>query len=198
MARWMITPLLSITVLCAASAPVGQTQPSGSPGQGESSGSASPKQPSGILSTFTLDCARPEALKAAHLEDAARQALESLGDSGSRNWADRAVLVDLNGDGSPELFVPLSCGATCNCTWGIFQQAPVQLLGKVGACIVHIQRISKPWATLLAYSSMSAGDGFLQSYSLDKGSYRGGALTEVAWSEASSQLECEHAEHCCK
>jgi hypothetical protein len=216
MIRWMIAPLLSITMLQAASAPPSQTKPTGSSNQNQPSGSANqtqpssppsqtqpssssgPIQPSRTLNTFTFDCASPDALKAAHLEAAARQALDSLGDSGAKNWADRAVAVDLNGDGSPELFVPLSCGATCNCTWGIFQQTPPQQLGIIGACVLHIQRISKPWATVLAYSAMSEGDGFLQSYSWEKGSYRGGPLTEVKWPEASSKLDCENSEHCCK
>ncbi len=159
---------------------------------------ASPTQPSRVLSSFTFDCASPDALKAAHLEAAARQALESLGDSGSRNWADRAVAVDLNGDGSPELFVPLSCGATCNCTWAVLQEASPRLLGLVGGCVFHVQRATAPWAAVLAYSAMSAGDGFLQTYSWEKGSYRGAALTEVTWSEAGPKVDCEHSDHCCK
>ena len=176
---WTITPLLFIAAVLAVPAP-------------------SQTQPARMLSTFTFDCASPEILKAAHLEAAAHQALESLGDSGSRNWADRAVLVDLNSDGTPEVFVPLSCGATCNCTWAILQQAQPQLLGQVGACVLSIQRTTAPWATVLSYSQMSAEDGYLQPYSLDKGSYRGTKLTEVTWSEASSKLGCQSSEHCCK
>jgi hypothetical protein len=214
MIRWMSASLLSITMLQAAPAPPSQTKPTGSSNQnqpstapdqtqpasppGQTQPSTSPIRPSRTLDTFTFDCASPDALKAAHLEAAARQALDSLGDSGAKNWADRAVSADLNGDGSPELFVPLSCGATCNCTWGIFRQTPPQQLGIIGACVLHIQRISKPWATILAYSAMSEGDGFLQSYSWDKGAYRGGPLTEVKWPEASSKLDCENSGHCCK
>jgi len=153
-------------------------------------------QPARTMSTFTFDCASPDMLKATHLEAAARQALDSLGDSGTRNWADRAVLADLNDDGSPEVFVPLSCGATCNCTWAVFQQAPPRLIGQMGACVLHIQP-GKPWATVLTYSQMSDEDGFLQPYSFEKDSYRGSALSEVAWSAASSKLECAKAERCC-
>jgi hypothetical protein len=176
----MIASLLSITLLLGTSSAPSQTQPSR------------------LLNTFTFDCTSTDALRVAHLETAAREALDSLGDSGSRIWADRATLTDLNGDGSPEFFVPLSCGATCNCTWAIFQQAPPKLLGLVGGCVFHIQRTATPWATVLAYSHMSAGDGFLQPYSYEKGSYRGAVLTEVTWSEASPKLECENTEHCCK
>ncbi len=179
LAMWIVTPLLLSTAVLAAPA-------------------ASQTQPARMLSTFTFDCASPEIFKASHLEAAARQALESLGDSGSRNWADRAVLVDLNGDGTPEVFVPLSCGATCNCTWAIFQQAQPQSLGQIGACVLSIQRTTAPWATVLSYSQMSAEDGYLQPYLLDKGSYRGTKLTEVTWSEASSKLGCQSSEHCCK
>jgi hypothetical protein len=195
-----------MTLLQAAPAPSSQTQPSASSSQAQP-GAASQTEPSKpasqtqsyrTLNTFTSDCAIPEALKTAHLEDAVRQALDSQGVNGTRTLADRAVLVDLNGDGSPEVLVPLSCGVLGNCTWGIFQQAAPQQLGIIGAAVLHIQRLSKPWATILAYSAMSEGDGFLQSYSWDKGSYRGGPLSEVKWPEASGKVDCENSEHCCK
>ena len=45
---------------------------------------------------------------------------------------------------------------------------------------------------------MSAADGYLQPYIFERDSYRGSVLTEVTWSAASSKLECDRAERCCK
>jgi hypothetical protein len=44
-------------------------------------------------------------------------------------FCDGAFVYDLNGDGRSEYFVRLGCGATCNCTWGVFSDSPARLRG---------------------------------------------------------------------
>src|SRR6476620_3355921 len=44
-----------------------------------------------------------------------------------------AFAYDLNSDGKKEYFVPLACGATGNCLYGVFSDRPAKRLGKFEA-----------------------------------------------------------------
>src|SRR5262249_9766266 len=56
----------------------------------------------------------------------------------SETAPDRAFAFDLNNDGRPEYFVPLVCGATGNCTWGVFALRPSRFLGTVNGQYIYI------------------------------------------------------------
>jgi hypothetical protein len=90
---------------------------------------------------------------------------------GVRPWADRAFAFDLNRDRKPEYFVPLICGATGNCTWGVFAARPAKLLGIVGGEYVYIHARFGLWPDLITYGHMSVVEGIVTTYSYRKGQY---------------------------
>jgi len=115
---------------------------------------------------FEFECASPAQFPASTLSDAVRSALVEVGDTGVATWADRAVGQDLNGDGHAEYIVPLECGATGNCTWGIFGTSPARHLGTVSGARIQVSFPSRGWAKLVAYSSLGAGQGLSQVFEM--------------------------------
>jgi hypothetical protein len=68
---------------------------------------------------------------------------------------------DLNGDGRNEHFVRLSCGATGNCTWGIFSDRPAKLLGTFTAWFFYIHRRNASWNALTTYTREGGDQGVI-------------------------------------
>ena len=66
---------------------------------------------------------------------------------------------DLNGDGRDEHFVRLSCGATGNCTWGVFSDRPARLRGTFTAWFFYIHRRSGSWNALTTYTREGGDQG---------------------------------------
>jgi hypothetical protein len=67
-------------------------------------------------------------------------------------FCDGAFSYDLNGDGRKEYFVRLTCGATGNCTWGIFSDHPARLLGVFDAQFFYIHQRNAAWSPLTTYT----------------------------------------------
>ena len=68
---------------------------------------------------------------------------------------------DLNGDGRQEYFVRLACGATGNCTWGIFSDRPAKLRGTFTAWFFYIHRRTGSWNPLSGYIREGGSDGVI-------------------------------------
>ena len=66
---------------------------------------------------------------------------------------------DLNGDGRKEYFVRLTCGATGNCTWGIFSDRRARLLGTFTAWFFYIHRRTGSWSALSGYIRQGGDHG---------------------------------------
>lgn len=79
-------------------------------------------------------------------------------------WGDRAFAYDLNGDRNLEYFIPLRCGATGNCGWGVFALAPARLIGVLFAENIYIRKRVGRWSALTAYIQVSASDGLITNY----------------------------------
>jgi len=86
-------------------------------------------------------------------------------------WADRAFPFDLNGDGKPEYFVPLGCGGTGNCSWGVFALSPARILGVLGGKFIYVHKRAGHWTDIITYTHMSASEGILATYSFRKKRY---------------------------
>src|SRR5437773_4011396 len=110
--------------------------------------------------------ASSEQLPASALAGVVQSALAGVGDAVVATWGDRSVAQDLNGDGHAEYLVPLECGATGNCTWGIFGTSPARHLGTVSGARIQVSFPSRGWAKLVAYSSLGAGQGLSQVFEM--------------------------------
>ena len=78
-------------------------------------------------------------------------------------YGNKAIAVDLNKDGKPEYFIPLDCGGTGNCNWGIFALDPPRRLGIMPAQGIYIQH-SAGWPVLATYIHGSATEGLVSVY----------------------------------
>lgn len=119
---------------------------------------------------FDWNCALPSAYPGAKLDRVVRAALKRE-DVGIKTWADRAFVFDLNGDRQPEYFVPLICGATGNCSWGVFALNPARLLGVLGGEYIYVYKRAGRYPDIITYTHMSVSEGILATYSFRKRSY---------------------------
>ena len=78
---------------------------------------------------------------------------------------------DLNGDGRHEHFVRLSCGATGNCTWGIFSDRSTQLRGTFTAWFFYIHRRNASWNALTTYTRVGGDEGVIATLRNRRGTY---------------------------
>jgi hypothetical protein len=82
----------------------------------------------------------------------------------------RAIAIDLNKDGKAEYFIPLECGGTGNCNWGIFGLSPERRLATIPAQDIYIQR-RRGWPILVTYVHSSASDGLVSVYKYTRNRY---------------------------
>ena len=82
-----------------------------------------------------------------------------------------AFAFDLNGDKRDEYVVPLSCGATGNCKWGIFSVHPAKLRGTLTAWFIYIHRRTEPWSRLSTYIREGGDQGDVGTFSNRRGRY---------------------------
>lgn len=122
------------------------------------------------LLKFDWNCASPSAYPKAKLgrvvrASARRERVEVEAE------ADRAFAFDLNGDRRPEYFVPLVCGATGNCEWGVFALRPARFLGTVNGQYIYVHRGAGGWPEVITYGRFNAAVGSLESYGFRRGRY---------------------------
>ncbi|HEU4387082.1 MAG TPA: hypothetical protein VFV34_04755 [Blastocatellia bacterium] len=86
-------------------------------------------------------------------------------------WGDRALRYDLDGDSDKEIFVPLDCGATGNCNWGIFRLNPPRLLGILNGEHIWVHKRVSTWARLTIASHLNVSESLLRTYRFEKGRY---------------------------
>ena len=86
-------------------------------------------------------------------------------------FCDGSFAYDLNGDGRNEHFVRLACGATGNCTWGVFSDRPAKLRGTFTAWFFYIQRRSGSWNPLTTYTREGGDQGVIATLRNHRGRY---------------------------
>lgn len=79
---------------------------------------------------------------------------------------------DLNLDDGNEYFVRLGCGATGNCTYGIFGDKPVRLISKFTAWYFWIEKGNTAWPKIIAYEREGGDQGYITTYVFGRGKYR--------------------------
>ncbi|HEV7472626.1 MAG TPA: hypothetical protein VGN90_01180 [Pyrinomonadaceae bacterium] len=123
------------------------------------------------LVRFDGNCASPEILPTTTLSRLIKSALKDERPD-THYYADRAFAYDLNRDNQPEYFVPLVCGATGNCTFGLFTLNPKRFLGKVNGEFIYVHGRRRAWPDLVTYGHFSAAEGTLSTYTFRRGRYK--------------------------
>jgi len=121
------------------------------------------------LVKFDGNCASTSIYPKAKLRRIVEVAQKRVDASGAA--PDRAFAFDLNNDGRPEYFVPLVCGATGNCAFGMFALRPTRFLGTVNGEYIYIHKRASHWPGVITYGHLSAAEGVLHTYLFRKGRY---------------------------
>jgi hypothetical protein len=121
------------------------------------------------LIKFDWNCATTSVYPKAKLSRLVEVAQKKEGALGTA--PDRAFAFDLNNDSRPEYFVPLVCGATGNCDWGVFALRPARFLGTVNGQYIYVHKRTGRWPGVIAYGHLSAAEGSLHTYLFRKGRY---------------------------
>jgi hypothetical protein len=116
---------------------------------------------------------------------------------GVKAWGNIAVSVMLTKGADPVLFVPLSCGATCNCQWLIVDSSGKRSYGVVNACVIEVEVSPRKWPRLLCYGHMGAEDGILSVYTFTNGHYAKEYSVTLVGAAASPWQDCADNEKCC-
>ena len=122
-----------------------------------------------LLVKFDWNCSSTSAFPEAKLRRIVEIAQRREG--GAKTAVDRAFAFDLNKDGRPEYFAPLVCGATGNCTWGVFALSPARFLGTVNGEYIYVHKRAGLWPGIITYGHLSAAEGVLETYIFRKGRY---------------------------
>lgn len=123
------------------------------------------------LVKFNWNCATPSVYSSAKLNRIVKLVMKRNEFDGLGTWGDRAFRFDLNADNRPEYFVPLDCGGTGNCVWGVFAVNPARELGLITGQDLYVHRLKGEWPEVVTYSHLSAVEGSLTTYQFSKRHY---------------------------
>ena len=113
---------------------------------------------------FNWGCAIPSAYPSAKLNRIVKRTMKRERFRGFGTWGDRAFAFDLNGDHRPEYFVPLDCGGTGNCYWGVYGLNPTRELGLINGQYLYVHRLNGRWPNVITYGHVTAMEGSLTTY----------------------------------
>ena len=116
------------------------------------------------LVKFSWGCSTASAYPSAKLNRIVKRTMKREEFDGFGTWGDRAFAFDLNGDRRLEYFVPLDCGATGNCYWGVYTLNPVRELGVINGQYLYVHRRTGQWPNILTYGHVTAAEGTLNTY----------------------------------
>ncbi|MFN7944026.1 MAG: hypothetical protein U0Z53_01520 [Blastocatellia bacterium] len=85
---------------------------------------------------------------------------------------DDVFVHDLNGDKRPEYFIRLNCGATGNCTWGVFSDRPAKMQGQFSAWFFYLHKTKDRWARISTYTRIGGDSGVIGKLTYHQGQYR--------------------------
>ena len=146
--------------------------------------------------TFNVVCAKPDLPP--QLKPLVAELVEQYGSHGVKVWGDRAVAVPLHSSGTPMYFVPVSCGATGNCTWGIVATSPVRSLGVTVGAVITVERHGSQWPRIRAFTRTGAGEGDLDTFEFATSEYKLSTSKSLSGATADKFASCIDNERCCK
>jgi hypothetical protein len=173
-------------------APAAKTTPSGK------TAPPAPAAPAARVATFSFVCATPAVLLPAPVKQIVTQLTRAHKADGVHPWGDRAVSLRLRKDHAPVYFVPLSCGVTGNCTWGVIDSSPAKSLGVFAGAVVKVETAGSGWPPIQVFTSGAGGDSRVETLRLMDGQYRAQASAGKPAAAALAQLQsCMDNASCC-
>lgn len=124
-----------------------------------------------VVVKFGGECSGPPFRPSPRLRRMVERMRQQTDDPCDGPYCDYAFAYDLNGDRRAELFVRLSCGATGNCTWGVFSDYPARRRGIIHAWFFYVHRRAGGWSALTTYERNGGMDGYVTAYAYRKGRY---------------------------
>jgi hypothetical protein len=189
-ARLCLVTMLAGCVLAAAPAPKGSA-PSTAPPKTSPATTAR-------TATFSFVCATPAVLLPPPVKKIVTQLTRAHKADGARPWGDRAVSLRLRKDHAPVYFVPLTCGMTGSCTWGIVDASPAKSLGVFAGAVVRVETTGSGWPPIQVFTSGAGGDTRLETLKLMDGQYRAQASSGKPAANTVAQLQsCMDNASCC-
>lgn len=154
--------------------------------------SAAPK-PGAFASGFEIACAESIALPAP-IHDFLEERIRREGRLGVEPGQDRAVRWDLNGDGTPEYFVPFDCGTSGNCIWGLFDGKELRHLGDLEAFRAYLSTAGNgKWPPIEVCLGAGTDTIWVATYNFHRTRYDRGAWQPMAGTPASGPLHRYYA-----
>ncbi|HET8946705.1 MAG TPA: hypothetical protein VFQ07_06960, partial [Candidatus Polarisedimenticolia bacterium] len=148
--------------------------------------------------TFSFVCATPAVLLPAPVKQIVTQLTRAHKAEGARPWGDRAVSLRLRKDHAPVYFVPLTCGTTGNCTWGVVDSSPAKSLGVFAGAVVQVETAGSGWPSIQVFTSGAGGESRLEILKVMDGQYRSQASAGKPAANTVAQLQsCMDNASCC-
>jgi len=126
----------------------------------------------------------------------ARNLMAKYQDQGVANYGDRAAVVKFGDPPTDVYFIPLSCGATGNCVWGVVASAPTRNLGALGGAVIRVPR-GPGWPVIEAFTHLGAGEGDLETLVHRGEQYHRKSNAKLKPEAADRFMSCVDNEACC-
>jgi hypothetical protein len=133
--------------------------------------SAGATRPTPVVAKFGGECEGISFQPTPRLATLIRRAKQRQRQPCDSKFCEGVFAYDLNGDGRLEYFVRLACGATGNCTWGIFSERPARLRGTFDAWFFYIHRRNASWNALTTYTREGGDQGIIARLRNRRGTY---------------------------
>ena len=153
--------------------------------------------PASDVVTFGFVCADPKVTWPAGVKQVVSDLMAKHGDDGVAKWGDRAVPVRLRRADALSYFVPVSCGATGNCTWAIVASSPARSLGTATGAVIFVKTGGREWPSVNAFSTMGAGQGAIETLEFSSDAYHHKKTVGVDPSLVGTIAGCLDNRACC-
>lgn len=124
-----------------------------------------------VVAKFGGECSGEPFRPSPRLRRMVERLRREMDDPCSGPFCDYAFAYDLDGDRRAELFVRLSCGATGNCTYGVFSDYPARRRGVIHAWFFYVHGRAGGWSALTTYTREGGENGYVANYAYRKGRY---------------------------
>ena len=112
--------------------------------------------------------------------------------TGVTRYGDRAALIKMGDPAHLYYFIPMSCGATGNCTWAVAVKGKPGLAGVVEGAVLRVREEG-----IDAFGRGGAGEGTLERYGHDAGQFVSNSTEQLHPDIVDRFAVCIDNEGCC-